>query len=136
MIPGRAPLRIPGRLHQIRRSCTPPFPGAITPRLFSLYPPTQQQEAQQHGGPFGPPLRILFCGSDHFSATSLKALYQEHQHNQASVASIDVVCRKDKRVGRGLKTIREGGVNLFHHLERREGLAVRACGGFNSLCPF
>ena len=54
------------------------------------------------------PLRILFCGSDDFSVVSLKAIHEEHEKNLESVASIDVVCRPGKRVGRGLKTIREG----------------------------
>lgn len=53
------------------------------------------------------PLRILFCGSDDFSVTSLKALHEEHKTNSESIASIDVVCRPSKRVGRGLKLIRE-----------------------------
>ena len=53
------------------------------------------------------PLRILFCGSDDFSVTSLKALHEEYKTNNESVATIDVVCRPSKRVGRGLKTIRE-----------------------------
>ena len=87
-------------------------------RLFSLYPPAAQQEGKeipQHDEQFRPPLHILFCGSDHFSATSLKALYQEHRHDpRTSVASIDVVCRRDKRVGRGLKTIREGGWGVIY----------------------
>ncbi|KAF8459115.1 formyl transferase, partial [Terfezia claveryi] len=54
-----------------------------------------------------PPLRILFCGSDHFSATSLKALYKEHKRDPHLIESIDVVTRVDKRVGRGLRTIKE-----------------------------
>ena len=53
------------------------------------------------------PLRILFCGSDDFSITSLKAVHEEHKRDSDSIASIDVVCRPAKRVGRGLKTLRE-----------------------------
>ncbi|KAL4821643.1 formyl transferase [Aspergillus spinulosporus] len=53
------------------------------------------------------PLRILFCGSDHFSIASLKALYDEHKKRPDRIASIDVVCRPGKRVGRGMKQIRE-----------------------------
>ena len=53
------------------------------------------------------PLRILFCGSDDFSVTSLESIHEEHKTNPKSIASIDVVCRPGKRVGRGLKTIRE-----------------------------
>ncbi|OJD18895.1 hypothetical protein AJ78_01150 [Emergomyces pasteurianus Ep9510] len=53
------------------------------------------------------PLRILFCGSDSFSIASLTALCKERANNPETIASIDVVCRPGKRVGRGLKTIRE-----------------------------
>lgn len=54
------------------------------------------------------PLRILFCGSDDFSIASLNALHKEHCSRPDLISSIDVVCRPGKRVGRGLKTIREG----------------------------
>ncbi|GAT21689.1 methionyl-tRNA formyltransferase family protein [Aspergillus luchuensis] len=54
------------------------------------------------------PLRILFCGSDDFSIASLKALHEEHVKRPDRIASIDVVCRPGKKVGRGLKQIREG----------------------------
>lgn len=54
------------------------------------------------------PLRILFCGSDDFSIASLRALYDEHTKNRDFIASIDVVCRPPKRVGRGLKQFRSG----------------------------
>ena len=53
------------------------------------------------------PLRILFCGSDNFSIASLKAVHEVYQREPESIASIDVVCRPGKRVGRGLKTVRE-----------------------------
>lgn len=54
------------------------------------------------------PLRILFCGSDEFSIASLKALHDEHVSRPDRISSIDVVCRPGKRVGRGLKQIRDG----------------------------
>ena len=54
------------------------------------------------------PLRILFCGSDDFSIASLQKLYKEHQQDKDLIASIDVVCRPGKPVGRGRKIIREG----------------------------
>lgn len=57
------------------------------------------------------PLRILFCGSDEFSIASLKALHAYHLKEPSRITSIDVVCRPGKRVGRGLKTIREGKCN-------------------------
>ncbi|RAH83347.1 methionyl-tRNA formyltransferase [Aspergillus japonicus CBS 114.51] len=53
------------------------------------------------------PLRILFCGSDEFSIASLKALHAEHLSRPDRIASIDIVCRPGKRVGRGLKKIQE-----------------------------
>ncbi|KKZ66095.1 methionyl-tRNA formyltransferase [[Emmonsia] crescens] len=56
------------------------------------------------------PLRILFCGSDTFSIASLKALCKERANNPETIASIDVVCRPGKRVGRGLKLIREAPI--------------------------
>lgn len=51
------------------------------------------------------PLRILFCGADEFSIYSLQALHELQQRRADKIASIDVVCRPDKRVGRGLKQI-------------------------------
>ncbi|KAF2100952.1 Formyltransferase, partial [Rhizodiscina lignyota] len=53
------------------------------------------------------PLRILFCGSDSFSIASLNALYDQKSKNHGLISSIDVVCRPGKRVGRGLKEVRE-----------------------------
>ena len=53
------------------------------------------------------PLRILFCGSDEFSIASLQALHREKQAQPDFIMSIDVVCRPPKRVGRGLKQLRE-----------------------------
>lgn len=58
------------------------------------------------GGDQDEPLRILYCGSDSFSSTSLQALYQESQRPSSNIASIDVVCRDGKPFGRGLKSIR------------------------------
>lgn len=57
------------------------------------------------------PLRILFCGSEEFSIASLRALHDEHVNRPDIVASIDVVCRPGKRVGRGLRKIREGAAS-------------------------
>jgi hypothetical protein len=54
------------------------------------------------------PLRILFCGSDEFSIASLEALHAERIQRPCGIESIEVVCRPGKRVGRGLKAIREG----------------------------
>ncbi|KAK0938274.1 Methionyl-tRNA formyltransferase [Friedmanniomyces endolithicus] len=49
------------------------------------------------------PLHILFCGADEFSIYSLRALHKLHQTRPNKIASIDVLCRPDKRVGRGYK---------------------------------
>ncbi|KAK0251872.1 Methionyl-tRNA formyltransferase [Friedmanniomyces endolithicus] len=49
------------------------------------------------------PLHILFCGADRFSIHSLRALTQLRKSRPDKIASIDVLCRPDKRVGRGYK---------------------------------
>lgn len=54
------------------------------------------------------PLRILFCGSDAFSIACLEPLARILRHDSHNVQSIDVLCRTDKMVGRGLKTLSEG----------------------------
>jgi methionyl-tRNA formyltransferase len=54
------------------------------------------------------PLRILFCGSDDFSIASLRALLDEKEANQKLIESIEVVHKKGKRSGRGLKLIKDG----------------------------
>ena len=64
------------------------------------------------------PLRILFCGSDEFSSASLRALHNERQKDPALIASIDVVCRPGKPVGRGLRTIRKGTAPRKTYIER------------------
>lgn len=46
------------------------------------------------------PLRILFCGSDSFSAVSLDALYAEYKSPDSHILSIDVLTWKDKYAGR------------------------------------
>ena len=68
------------------------------------------------------PLRILFCGSDNFSIGSLQALNAERLKDSGFIESIDVVCRPGKRVGRNLKTVREGGMrrtSIFCQLTKR-----------------
>ena len=72
--------------------------------IVYLRPPRRFYAVAARSGP----LRILFCGSDDFSITSLKALHREHLQNKSFIQSIDVVCRPGKRVGRGLKNIRQG----------------------------
>lgn len=58
------------------------------------------------------PLRILFCGSDHFSCASLSALHALHKARPDLIESIDVLVRPGKPAGRGLKRIAVGP--LFH----------------------
>lgn len=70
------------------------------------------------------PLRILFCGSDDFSITSLQALYNEARQESDFIKSIDVVCRPGKRTGRGLKTLREGLIRRLLLLLLRSPQAV------------
>ena len=53
-------------------------------------------------------LRILFCGADEFSIYSLRAVRELQERRPEKIAAIDVVCRPDKRVGRGLRKIQEG----------------------------
>lgn len=51
-------------------------------------------------------LRVLFCGSDEFSITSLEALHQYAASPDSNIASIDVATKTDKKTGRGLKLIK------------------------------
>jgi hypothetical protein len=74
---------------------------------------------QHHQSPSSPaagshdePLRILFCGSDSFSCTTLQALHQEYKRLSSNIASIDVVCRQGKPCGRGLKSVRHRKYSL------------------------
>lgn len=52
------------------------------------------------------PLRVLFCGSDDFSITCLKALHQYAASDNSNIVSIDVATKTDKRTGRGLKVLK------------------------------
>ncbi|CAD0052378.1 unnamed protein product, partial [Aureobasidium pullulans] len=82
------------------------------------------------------PLRVLFCGADEFSIYSLKALNKIREENPEKVASIDVVCRKDKRVGRGLKQIREVYVVPIKSVAATElGLNVHQIDTFTGWTP-
>ena len=53
------------------------------------------------------PLKILFCGSDEFSAESLRQLYREKADNPELIKYIHVVVKAGKPAGRGLKEIRD-----------------------------
>lgn len=67
------------------------------------------------------PLRILFCGSDEFSITSLEALHRYASSSDSNVASIDVATKTDKRTGRGLKVIKSPPIKS---IAEKLGLAV------------
>lgn len=54
------------------------------------------------------PLRILFCGSDHFSCASLEALHREHRQNEDLIESLDVMALPPKWAGKGKKELKEG----------------------------
>lgn len=54
------------------------------------------------------PLRILFCGADHFSIASLRALTKAQREVPGLIHSIDVVHRPAKPTGRGLRTLTDG----------------------------
>lgn len=73
------------------------FHNANAPRKFSI----------SHRHHFEP-LRILFCGSDDFSNYSLRALHRLQKEQPGVISSIDVICRPDKRSGRGLKKVQQG----------------------------
>jgi hypothetical protein len=64
------------------------------------------------------PLRILFCGSDHFSCASLRAVHQEQARDPELIESVDVLLRPGKLSGRGLKSIREGNHQFMIRLPR------------------
>ena len=78
----------------------------IRPKKFELSQKgrlTSTWSGKQHE-----PLNILFCGADEFSIYSLRALRALQEKRPEKIAGIDVVCRPDKYVGRGLKKIHEG----------------------------
>lgn len=54
------------------------------------------------------PLRILFCGSDHFSIASLRALVDAKHDLPTLIESIHVAHRPAKPTGRGLKKLTDG----------------------------
>ncbi|QKX56254.1 uncharacterized protein TRUGW13939_03355 [Talaromyces rugulosus] len=78
------------------------------------------------------PLRILFCGSDDFSIASLNALHAEQLRAPQSIESIEVVCRPGKKVGRGLKEIREVPIK---DVATRLGLPIHEVDTFTGWTP-
>lgn len=63
-------------------------------------------------------LSILYCGSDDFSAVSLRKL-NELRLQVDRVKKIEVVCKEGKPSGRGRKSIRAG--NNFYNFESGRG---------------
>ncbi|KAG0634835.1 formyl transferase [Tuber brumale] len=92
--------------HTRRRACLHSFSPGTFP-IFSRWTLPVHCRSVSTESPTQEPLRVLFCGSDNFSATSLKALHNEHLSNGDLIRSIDVLTLEDKRSGRGMKTIRE-----------------------------
>jgi hypothetical protein len=78
--------------------------------------------------PTAKPLRVLFCGSDEFSGESLRAVHAEQQRNPNLIASIDVLLRRAKLSGRGLKEKRDGQSTLLAGV----GSLMRGLTGSNS----
>ncbi|KAK3996744.1 formyl transferase [Cladorrhinum sp. PSN332] len=69
------------------------------------------------GKPKSDPLRILFCGSDLFSSSSLTALWDEMQNQNLSkenrlIESIDVMVRPPKPTGRGNRSLIKAPVHV------------------------
>ncbi len=93
--------------------------GSQTSRSFLIRASQHSLRRHYASNPIHNPLRILFCGSEDFSIASLRALHKEHVDHPDRIASIDVVCRPGKRIGRGWKAFREGKRSLsFKNLER------------------
>lgn len=60
-----------------------------------------------------PALRIAFFGSDKFSVTSLRRLYDLHERNPLLVSSIKVITRSIKPTGRNLKNMVDVPIGEF-----------------------
>lgn len=54
------------------------------------------------------PLRILFCGSDNFSITSLGAVLRAAKRDPLFIHSVEVVARPGKWTGHKRKIFKEG----------------------------
>jgi methionyl-tRNA formyltransferase len=97
-------------LRTLRHSANPSRFVRFDPSLCSLSRFASTETSTQ--AKVSKPLRILFCGSDTFSAASLRALYAEQQRNPDGIRSIDVMVRPGKRSGRGMK-IRDGELQFL-----------------------
>lgn len=100
-------------VHHATHNVTMP-PRLVRLRLTGKWPPafpgSRFSTTAHRARKTSDPLRILFCGSDEFSIAALRALHEEHKANEGLIQSLDVVVRPGKPTGRGMKTIREGGL--------------------------
>ncbi|KAI8934377.1 hypothetical protein NX059_009113 [Plenodomus lindquistii] len=78
-------------------------------------------------------LKILFCGSDHFSITSLRALVAAKRENPSLIDRIHVVHRPAKPTGRGLKELRQ--VPIQQAAEKELDLPTSAIDTFTGWTP-
>lgn len=81
---------------------------ASWPNKIQQHPQAKRWSHVKSADPSAGGLRILFCGSDDFSARSLEKIAGKKAHEDGIVNSIDVVCKKGRPYGRGLKRIRHG----------------------------
>ncbi|KAI1372003.1 Formyltransferase [Hypoxylon crocopeplum] len=127
MPPFRAPTRISAppvgvcRRCRQTRSYSSTGSSTLDKQSIATAPYKEETPAKQKKKKTSEPLRILFCGSDHFSCASLEALHREHVQNPALVQSIDVVVRPGKRTGRGYKAIQHPPIR---ELAEKLGLPV------------
>ena len=84
-------------LHELLRTSTLPGRISRSPGVYRRFGTKSSASG----------LRILYCGSDEFSAVSLKRL-DEARLQGRGIQSIDVVYKTGKPSGRGLKRIRDG----------------------------
>ncbi|KAI0881761.1 Formyltransferase [Annulohypoxylon maeteangense] len=89
------------------RTCSQarPFSSASNTASLSSSLPRSESEGKVKIAKKSEPLRILFCGSDHFSCAALEALNRERENDPGLIESIDVVVRPGKRAGRGNRDV-------------------------------
>ncbi len=99
------------RLNNVVLASMYPLWSYRPPRLVISVLASRDRVLQRYwhsSGKTADPLRILFCGSDEFSAASLRRLNETHKRDPTLIESIDVVCKEGRPSGRGLKNIRDG----------------------------
>ncbi|KAK6333319.1 Methionyl-tRNA formyltransferase [Orbilia javanica] len=89
-------------------------PVHLKPSTSRLFPSRTRTCRSFHASGFDAGIKILFCGSDDFSLTSLKALQAvKEATGDEVIESIDVVLKYEKPSGRGLKEQRPNPVRKF-----------------------